>query len=251
MVVSQRIQTPSGTRLDMHEEISVIRSDTPKFDSNQYARIALNDLVTYSVYFLSQSGDEITAEDIVAACFLLFPKRFELRGYPQWPDSTVVNKRWIDCRNKDLIKGSTADGFKLTPKGLKIAERVGDTLRVQGGLLTHRSKTNKVRAETRTRAGRFVKALEESAAYKQYLASGKEANIGEFDFRSMLLCTLDTSPNTLRSNLEQFRQYVVHYDRQDLLNFLMFCEVKFAKILMDRAQQAKAYQGGMLKKKLS
>ncbi len=228
----------------------MIRGETPKFDSNQYARIALNDLVTFAVYFLSQSEGEITAEDIVAACFLLFPKRFELRGYPQWPDSTVVNKRWIDCRNKDLITGSTAEGFKLTPKGLKIADRVGETLRVQG-LPTQRNNNNKVRAETRTRAGKFVRELEESTAYKQYLAAGEGANIGEFDFRSMLLGTLDTLPSTLRSNLEQFKQHVMLYERLDLLNFLEFCEVKFAKILMDKAQQTKAYQGGMLKKKLN
>jgi hypothetical protein len=228
----------------------VIRSDIPKFESSQYARIALNDLVTYSVYFLSQSGDEITAEDIVAACFLLFPKRFELRGYPQWPDSTVVNKRWIDCRNKDLITGSTAEGFKLTPKGLKIADRVGETLRVQG-LPTQRNSKNKVRAETRTRAGKFVRELEDSTAYKQYLAAGAEANISEFDFRSMLLGTLDTLPSTLRSNLEQFKQHVMLYERLDLLNFLRFCEVKFAKILMEKGQETKAFQGGMLKKKLN
>ena len=228
----------------------MIRGEIPKLDSSQYTRIALNDLVTFAVYFLSQSGDEITAEDIVAACFLLFPKRFELRGYPQWPDSTVVNKRWIDCRNKDLITGSTAEGFKLTPKGLKIADRVGETLRVQG-LPTRRNNKNKVRAETRTRAGKFVRELEESAAYKQYLAGGEGANIGEFDFRSMLLGTLDTLPCTLRSNLEQFKQHVMLYERYDLLKFLESCEVKFANILMDKGHQTKAYQGGMLKKKLN
>jgi hypothetical protein len=228
----------------------VIRGEIPKLDSSQYTRIALNDLVTFAVYFLSQSGDEITAEDIVAACFLLFPKRFELRGYPQWPDSTVVNKRWIDCRNKDLITGSTAEGFKLTPKGLKIADRVGETLRVQG-LPTRRNNKNKVRAETRTRAGKFVRELEESVAYKQYLAGGEGADIREFDFRSMLLGTLDTLPSTLRSNLEQFKQHVMLYERLDLLKFLEFCEVEFANILIDKGHQTKAYQSGMLKKKLN
>lgn len=228
----------------------MIRGDTPKFESSQYARIALNDLVTFAVYFLSQSGDEITAEDIVVACYLLFPKRFELRGYPQWPDSTVVNKRWIDCRNKDLITGSTAEGFKLTPKGLKAAERVAEMLRVQG-LPMRRDTKNKVRAETRTRAGKFVRELEDSTAHKQYVAAGAEANISEFDFRSMLLGTLDTLPSTLRSNLEQFKQHVMLYERLDLLNFLEFCEVKFARILMDKGQQTRPYQGGMLKKKLN
>jgi hypothetical protein len=42
----------------------------PKFPPEIYGRIALNDLVTYAVYFLSQNGGEINAEDIVATCFL-------------------------------------------------------------------------------------------------------------------------------------------------------------------------------------
>ena len=75
----------------------------PKFLPEIYGRIALNDLVTYSVYFLSQHGGEINAEDIVAACFRFFPERFQLRGYSEWPDSTVVNKRWLDCRDKGLL----------------------------------------------------------------------------------------------------------------------------------------------------
>ncbi len=87
----------------------------PKFPPDIYVRIALNDLVTYAVYFLSQHGGEINAEDIVAACFKLFPERFRLRGYSEWPDSTVVNKRWLDCRDKGLLHGSTAGGFSLTP----------------------------------------------------------------------------------------------------------------------------------------
>jgi hypothetical protein len=73
-----------------------------KFSPEIYGRIALNDLITYAVYFFSQSSGEINAEDIVAACFKLFPERFQLRGYSEWPDSTVVNKRWLDCRDKGL-----------------------------------------------------------------------------------------------------------------------------------------------------
>jgi hypothetical protein len=99
------------------------QSKAPKFDARIYGKIALNDLVTYAVYYLTQIGEEITAEDIVAACFFMFPQRFSLRGYNQWPDSTVVNKRWVDCRNKHLISGNTANGFNLTPKDWSLRKR--------------------------------------------------------------------------------------------------------------------------------
>ena len=78
------------------------------FAPELYQDISLNDLVMYAVYVLAESKNEINAEEIVAACFLLFPSRFHLRGYPQWPDSTVVNKRWLDCRDRGYITGQRA-----------------------------------------------------------------------------------------------------------------------------------------------
>src|SRR6266581_3022167 len=103
-------------------------TELPHFSPDIYRRIALNELVTYAVYFLSQSGKEIVFEDVVATCFRLFPERFHLRGYTDWPDSTVVNKRWLDCRDRGYITGSTAHGFSITPKGLEVAERTASVL---------------------------------------------------------------------------------------------------------------------------
>ncbi len=92
------------------------------FEPERYRDVSLNDLVMYAVYVLAEMKNEINTEEIVAACFLLFPARFHLRGYPHWPDSTVVNKRWLDCRDRGYITGSTANGFSITPKGLEVAE---------------------------------------------------------------------------------------------------------------------------------
>lgn len=224
-------------------------SDLPKFEPQVYGRIALNDLVTYAVYFLAQSGKEVNAEDIVATCFSLFPERFHLRGYPQWPDSTVVNKRWVDCRGKGLIHGSTASGFSLTPKGLELAERVSQIL---FGKKPHfgRSSSNRVGEEERTRAGRFVRSLEKSDAFSLFSSHDEAANISEFDFRNMLLCTMESSATTLRNNLEQFKQYVALYKREDLLKFLEFCRSKFAHLLSESLGEKPKYRGGMIKKKI-
>ena len=55
--------------------------------------------------------------------------------------------------------------------------------------------------------------------------------IGEFDFRSLLLCTMESPPATLARNLEQFKEYVSIYKRKDLITFLAFCEDKFSHLL--------------------
>jgi len=221
----------------------------PKFSPAIYGQIALNDLVTYAVYFLSQSRSEINAEDIVATCFKLFPERFQLRGYPEWPDSTVVNKRWLDCRAKGLVHGSTAGGFSLTAKGLVLAEKISANLSGNQRLF-RKPGLEKVGAEKRTRAGRFVGSLEMSEAFQKFSAEGPSASITEFDFRNMLLCTMESSAATLRSNLDQFKQYVLLYKRNDLLGFLDFCTEKFNVILTESKGAADSYRGGMVRQKI-
>jgi len=221
----------------------------PTFPPEIYGRIALNDLVTYAVYFLSQSGGEINAEDIVAACFKLFPERFQLRGYSEWPDSTVVNKRWLDCRDKGLLHGSTAGGVLLTAKGLGLAEKVSAILTGKQRLFA-KPRLEKVSGEMRTRAGRFVRSLETSEAFQKFTAEGPSANVSEFDFRNMLLCTMESSAATLRSNLEHFRQYAALYQRNDLLGFLDFCQGKFFTLLSESSGVLGKYRGGMNRQKI-
>jgi hypothetical protein len=220
-----------------------------KFPAEIYSRIALNDLVTYAVYFLSQTGSEINAEDIVATCFKLFPERFQLRGYPEWPDSTVVNKRWLDCRDKGYLHGSTAGGFSLTAKGLELAEKTSALLTGKQRLF-RKPGLEKVSGEMRTRAGRFVRSLETSEAFQRFATGGPSVQISEFDFRNMLLCTMESSAATLRSNLEQFGQYAALYQRNDLLGFLDFCRHKFASQLNESTGEAGKYRGGMVRQKI-
>ena len=93
----------------------------------------------------------------------------------------------------------TARGFSLTPKGLELAEKVGKT-RAGERPLFRAKQPDRVRADIRTRAGRFVRALEESDAYAAYRRDEESAAVSEFDFRSMLLCTMESSTSTLRNN---------------------------------------------------
>ena len=202
-------------------------TNPPQFDPLVYSKIPMNDLVVYSMHFLHTQGIAITSEDIVSVCFTLFPKRFSLVKYPYWPDSAVVSRRWSECRRKGYLVGSVGNGFKLTLKGSKFAEKVEKTL---GGLMPPSSPV--VRNETRTRAGKFVHAMEKSDAFVNYKKHGKVAKFNEFDFRSMLLCTLESTPETLKRNLDQFREYAEVSGRKDLMTFLDFSETKFSYLFV-------------------
>jgi hypothetical protein len=206
------------------------------FDPEAYTKIALNDLVIYAVYSLQRQGAEIGSEDIVSACFLLFPRRFALRQYPHWPDSAIVNRHRSGCKSKGYLRGSARAGFQLTARGTKRAQKVEKLL----GKPLPAPKTKKlvvpvssalkqtIHPELKTHARKYVRSIETSDAYKHYK---KGMSLNEFDFRSLLLCTMESPPATLARNLAQFKEYVNIQDRKDLRSFLEFCEGKFSYLL--------------------
>lgn len=214
----------------------------PAFEPAAYMQINVHDLVVYAVHALYKTGAEVAAEDIVNACFLLFPERFALRKYPQWPDSALVSRRWRECKHKGYLKGSALQGFQLTVRGAKRAEKLEQVLGKAKRVVTPASKpqvekvpVQRVHPELKARAKKYVRSIEVSDAYKHFK---KGQPINEFDFRSLLLTTLESPPATLARNIAQFKEYVNIHERSDLLSFLEFTETKFSHLLGKPEAQA-------------
>ena len=183
----------------------------------------------------------IPAEDIISACFVLFPRRFSLRKYPQWPDSAAVSRRWSECKSKGYLRGNALGGFQLTARGVKRAEKIEKTL---GKVKIKPMPSSKpklplqpvltVHPELKARAKKYIGSIESSDAYRHYK---RKAPLNEYDFRSLLLCTMESPPVTLARNLEQFKDYVRIHDRMDLLSFLEASEEKFSHLLKTSAKE--------------
>jgi len=92
----------------------------------------------------------------------------------------------------------------------------------------------KIHPELKAHAKKYVRSIEMSDAYKNF-KKGLQPN--EFDFRSLLLCTMESPPTTLARNLNQFKEYVNIHERKDLLSFLEFCESKFSTLLGTTSKQ--------------
>ena len=184
-----------------------------------YEHISYDDLTTYIVYRLTASdgpNSQTVFEDIVAEAFRLFPKRFSLRGYPQWPDSSVVNKSWLRLRtDRKFIVGSVKDGFKLTQRGLAVAKRVEKQLAqppVQGG--------KRLSAELRTRSGRLLRSIERSTSFLSFRDSGSLGDMTEHDMEDVLLAMPNAPSSRLASNFAQFMDAAHLYNRMDIAEFL-------------------------------
>jgi hypothetical protein len=95
------------------------------------------------------------------------------------------------------------------------------------------SKEEKVRAE------KIVRAMERSDAFRHFGKNGRGSRISEFDFRNMLLATMESSPETLVRNIELFKRSAGIHARQDLVTFLDYCEANFAELLKPSPKKSK------------
>ena len=209
-----------------------------------YLKMSYDNLLIYALYELQNINDHTTFENLVAKTFELFPKRFQLPGYPGWPDSSLVEKSWLRCRSdKALIYGSKSKGFTLTPKGLALAEEVFQKFQRKNLKDTPPYPSG----DSRTRSGRLVKHIEKSTAFQKFISNKNLDDISEFEFCDLLYSTLDTAPTLRRRNLEELKYHVEVYRRHDLLAFLEKCQGKFRNLLEDLSKEN--YEGGMMKRK--
>jgi hypothetical protein len=214
------------------------------FDERVYTRIGLDDLVTFGVFSLKEKGKEATFENLVVECFGLFPKRFGLVGYPMYPDSALVNKSWLRCRtDKHLIDGSAAKGFRLTPIGLEVVKKTLALLKDSRGQVA----LGRVKEEERSRASKFVRHVQNSAAFRKYAETGG-SQISDFELRDVLLGTMQTEPEVLLDSALQLKAYAKAKERDDLVRFLEYVEGEVAR-RFTRFSDAPRYEGGMNRKR--
>jgi len=118
-------------------------------------------------------------------------------------------------------KGKTAASVakKVEPPPLKVEKGIAPVAVIQ------------VSKEEKAKAGKVVQVMERSDAYRQYKKNGDKSKISEFDFRSLLLCTMESSPETLARNVNTFKGYANIQNRQDLVVFLNFVENSFSSLL--------------------
>src|SRR5439155_1747639 len=63
-------------------------------------------------------------EDIVVFAFLKHPQDFQLRGYPEYPDSSDLHKPLYAMKRDGLVRSASDKSFILTARGLEVAREL-------------------------------------------------------------------------------------------------------------------------------
>src|SRR5687767_11741981 len=114
-------------------------------------------------------------EDIVVAAFKRYPEDFQLRGYPQYPDSSDVHKPLYEMKQQGLLRSANKT-FELTARGLEVASR-----------LMHSSYESKDRLTKLEEAE--INRVVNSAAFKLF-QEGRQESILDTDFYEYLAVTV-------------------------------------------------------------
>ena len=195
-----------------------------QFDPARYLDLSQDHLVVTALWFLLQEKRQPSFENLVAEAFTSFPERFQLEGYPQWPNSHVIGKAWVRCRtDKKWMSGSASEGFKLTPLGEQIAHQVLSKLEN----VTGEGRKRERKGSRQSISSRVVLRVENSPAYKTFKQEGVE-KVSEYEICDLLYCTLESTPETFDKNFVVVRQEVETYGRSDLTEFLDKLREKFA-----------------------
>ncbi|MFO8006438.1 MAG: hypothetical protein R6V05_01740 [Candidatus Brocadiia bacterium] len=166
-------------------------------------------------------------EDIVVAAFERYPSDFQLRGYPEYPDSSDIHKPLYQMKKKGLVRAANKT-FELTPRGLETASRLVHSESQQSDRLTKQEEQE---------IGRILA----SAAFRLF-KGGQRDGILDTDFYEYLGVTVRTSKSDFQGRLTTVESVIAAAAEkgggdavqilQDLHTFLL---ERFAKEISARA----------------
>ena len=166
----------------------------------RYQGVSLDKLAAAGIYKLNQAGIECTCENVVVAIYKLFPEKFSMLSFPEYPDSSrVASTLRLGCRQSGYVTGNPPSGFSLTEIGRLDAE---DTLnKIESGTAVPNRTTG---AYSRSRETRLIKEAQSSIAFQEYQA-GKMPK--RFDVCDLLHGSVDTKEDILVDNLRTLNRY--------------------------------------------
>src|SRR4051812_16271551 len=91
-----------------------------------YEDLALTSLTAYSLYWLHAWELRRTIEAIAVLNWRLFPVKFAMVGFPEYPDAFRTNRSVLQCQPKyrNLLTGAATKGFSLNDRGVEVAREL-------------------------------------------------------------------------------------------------------------------------------
>jgi len=180
-----------------------------------YMSLNKDRLVLFAVGFLESKRIEPTFDKIVATTFRLFPKKFSLIGFPEYPDGrTIYYCVYNHCTlTRKWLFGNVQSGFMITERGKYFLDETKK-------MLEGKIKLTKIHETVpRRKESTFIRMLRKTDAYKKYVG-GKKDEITKFEISEALKARPNS--NLIRSHLERYFEYANRINDLVVIEFLKF-----------------------------
>jgi len=201
-----------------------------EFQFGSYQKFDLNRLATYAILRLHEDNVVTSFENVVVALFSMFPKRFCLNEFEDYPDSNRVNRALLQLRPKyrNWALGSTKAGYRLTPMGLSIAKQTQSLLQDPKLQVDHHRESEAVMDPKET----LRKQVLSSSAFIKY----KEERFNDIE-RVEVLDALRLSPyapaKVARTALGEMKALAKAARNEEALTFLSWLHKQFGVLFSE------------------
>lgn len=208
-----------------------ILSDFVAYDSSLYESIDLTGLAAFALNALLQRNIPTTFENIVVAAYRLFPTRFSLEGYPEYPDAARVGRTLLQLTPKyrNWARGSVQKGFVLTESGLSKVESVRLVLEGQRTIVKERAQPNLPRTMDLSKE---LASLEQSPLFQKW-KDGKLTEGTTLEFLDLTGAFAYTPARVLRERIGSLENAARQMGRDDLIEFLKSVKRHFVSKFKD------------------
>ena len=199
------------------------------FPPTTYRNIDLDRLAVYSLCTLEEKKIPLYFDYASVALFRLFPKKFSMANFAQYPDTNRINKtlrRLTDQARKSWATGTVENGFSLTDLGREIGTQTSEMLSNPGQQNTVRVSPPK-RSRGRS-ASEDASDIRASETFQKWIA---KESISNYEFFSFLKAASYTPKHLLREHLGRLKNSATNAKDEEVSAFLGWLEEKFSGLL--------------------
>lgn len=194
--------------------------DFESYPEVSYASIDLTGLAAFAIRRLQELQIPITFENLVVTLFKLFPTKFSLEGFDEFPDAARIGRTLLQLgpKYRNWARGSVQKGFVLTESGIAKAAKVGTIL--MSGASPTEVQLNRQQSRPRTMdLTKEMKVIEDSSLFQKWKA-GQLSEGQSIEFFDLLGAYAYTPVRALRDRAQLLENAARELGREDVLEFL-------------------------------
>lgn len=178
-------------------------------DKNTYS---LEDLILIGIDAVVKKKHKCSYGDLINELFSEHPNKFSIADYPKWPDTLKLDRPLRYLRSDRLIIGSPVTFYSLTPLGKEKIRFLNNKH------FLAKENSNK---PTRSPSLIFLKELENSEDFKNYLSNQEDFKPNNMKIRAITRFTLETPKKVVLDHLRFLKKTARREKRGTLENFVI------------------------------